>query len=669
MAARIGSELGARYQVEEFLGQGAFATVWKVLDLSTGEHLAAKRFATAVTRSSMFFRELSALFRLSHPHIVRAVNLLELSERVRYLFLEYCAGGSLRDHLRRARQRGADPRQPCPLERVRELTLQMTLGLAEAHGVGLIHRDLKPENVLLDPNSDTPFAGTVKLADFGLVKVWRSGEGGPPSDGVLRALSGSPAYMAPEQFLNQYSAASDYYALGVIVFELLHGQPPFLGSPEELARCHLNEPPPRRHDLPDPWPDILDRLLLKHPHERGYDHTWLLERLRHAPGSHRLVPELRVTSPPSVTVVDSISSPTIPQPAIANTTPITTPPRASTNATRSLIRATPPRMARCLGVAALDLVARRLDDQNVEFLAITSCGLFRIRPDQDGPPRLTPEIGVEGATVDDDGVVWLFRGGDLLAWPPRSTHPRLVARLDGQLRALLAPRPPQTHSFPAASSSLVPPLGVILDDGLFDLEPGPDPAIPPRLHAWSQGPTHTDHASAWMRFDDGRLAVARDDAPDGIDVFTPNQLIPQRIPFASGLCQRLWRDPPRNAASPPRRDSGVALIRSREDANALVRFQAAPDRDSWRLTVTVLETPAFELAAFDAIAPDPAIVTLDLDGVARRWRVDSDPSDAPTIKLDLEGRLPLALAAAAGKFAVLAREDGVDWVHVSNPNP
>ncbi|MBL8800185.1 MAG: serine/threonine protein kinase [Planctomycetia bacterium] len=256
LQAAVGRDLGARYAMLGYLGCGAYATVWAARDRVTDDLLAVKRLEARPGRARGFYRELSAMFRLSHPRIVRLINLLETPDGPRYLFLEHCGGGSLRDALLRTRRAGQElaPRRAAVLAR------QLAEGLAEAHRIGLAHRDLKPENVLFDGTDDS---AAVKLADFGLaLALQRAGMAG------AAGLSGTPIYMAPEQFAGRCLAASDVYALGILLYEMLHGRPPFTGAPEELARQHLHLAPAIAEDLPAPWRAVLHRLLEKEPGQR-----------------------------------------------------------------------------------------------------------------------------------------------------------------------------------------------------------------------------------------------------------------------------------------------------------------------------------------------------------------------------------------------------------------
>ncbi|MFQ3594346.1 MAG: protein kinase family protein, partial [Gemmataceae bacterium] len=160
---QMAQDLGTRYKVRAFLGQGAFATVWHADD-SEGP-IAIKRFHAVNLKPRAFYRELNVLLRLKHPHIVRAINLLEADSGTRYLMMEYCPGGTLRPVISRARRAGVG----LPLVEVLRLGRQLGSALEAAQALGIVHRDLKPENILF---TATPQPGralpAIKLADFGL---------------------------------------------------------------------------------------------------------------------------------------------------------------------------------------------------------------------------------------------------------------------------------------------------------------------------------------------------------------------------------------------------------------------------------------------------------------------------------------------------------------------
>lgn len=267
----VSADLGARYRVNGFIARGGFASVWEAFDEIENRPVAVKRIHPKVGRGGDFYRELRAMFALESPHVVRIVNFLEAGP-TRYLILELCAGGSLRGAISAARRgRGS----PIPAA---ETVRQIAAGLAAAHKLGLTHRDLKPENILFAAKD----GGAVKLADFGLASLFARDDGG-----ALKALTGSPAYMAPEQFCGEFGPASDVYALGVIAFELLTGDIPFTGGAEDLAFHHLRTPPAVPGDLPAPWPTLLPAMLAKNTGGRPTADGVAAALAPRAPAPHR----------------------------------------------------------------------------------------------------------------------------------------------------------------------------------------------------------------------------------------------------------------------------------------------------------------------------------------------------------------------------------------------
>jgi serine/threonine protein kinase len=256
----VARDLGARYAVRGFVARGGFASVWAVTDRTTGTELAAKRLDPRLGRRRDFYRELRAMFVVAHPNVVRIVNVLETGG-TRYLLLELCRGGSLRAAVSKARRAGAkvDPRA------ARQIVGLIARGLAAVHARGFTHRDLKPENVLFGDRVPDPLqtGAVVKLADFGLTDLLAGDDAG-----ALRSITGSPAYMAPEQFAGAPVPASDVYALGVVALELLTGDVPFEGTAEELALQHLNSAPRLPRGLPTAWAELLPAMLAKDPAAR-----------------------------------------------------------------------------------------------------------------------------------------------------------------------------------------------------------------------------------------------------------------------------------------------------------------------------------------------------------------------------------------------------------------
>jgi serine/threonine protein kinase len=299
----IAREVSPRYRVVRYIASGGFASVWEAVDTVDQSPVAIKRLHSKSGRTGDFFRELRVMFALSHPHVVRIVNFLE-TESARLLILELCTGGALRHSLNRARWAG----KKCPVTRVNEVIQQLASGLAVAHKQGLTHRDLKPENVLFAEHSPEFFGGrsSVKLADFGLSSLIA-----PENISALRGITGSPAYMAPEQFTAQFGPASDIYSLGVMAFELLTGELPFHGTPEELAYHHLRKEPVLDHpEVTGIWAEVLGPMLAKNPAERPSAES-LLRRLyaEELPEPPATLPPRIVQRPPSISVTIDLPKP------------------------------------------------------------------------------------------------------------------------------------------------------------------------------------------------------------------------------------------------------------------------------------------------------------------------------------------------------------------------
>lgn len=242
----------AFYENIRILGSGAHAVVHLARDAVTGELYAIKEFLGGGRAAHLFFRELASLVALQHPNIVRCFDVIYGQGNSRNkLVLEYAAGGSLRDVLN---QRGV-----LPATEAVQVMRDVAAGLAYAHDRQVLHRDLKPENILVFPDADG--GRTIyKIADLGianhLANVFDQ-----------QKPNGSPAYMAPEQFYDFSTYASDLYSLGVIFYEMVTGDRPFHGLPEELFVKHAKQPPDLT-PVPDEVRPIVAALLQKSPGER-----------------------------------------------------------------------------------------------------------------------------------------------------------------------------------------------------------------------------------------------------------------------------------------------------------------------------------------------------------------------------------------------------------------
>lgn len=206
----IGALLG-RYRLEERIGAGGMAEVWRALDLGLERRVALKvmspdTVAADATFVPRFLREAKLSAKLEHPHVLPIYDFGQVDDLL-FLVMPLLSGGTLRD---RARS-GVSPLLAM------EWLKSLAGALDYAHGEGVVHRDVKPANVLFDK------ASRLFLADFGLAR-----EAGSASLTVAGTVLGTPVYMSPEQVRGEAaSPRSDQYALGVLAYYLLAGTPPF----------------------------------------------------------------------------------------------------------------------------------------------------------------------------------------------------------------------------------------------------------------------------------------------------------------------------------------------------------------------------------------------------------------------------------------------------------
>jgi serine/threonine-protein kinase len=257
------------YRVSGELGRGGMATTYRAERLRDGLPVAIKvpHEAGDPTYQERFLREGRLGETLHHPRIVRIVEAGEEGGRP-FLALELIPGTTLREAMEAA---GG----PYPVARALTIARDIAEALDYAHGKGVVHRDLKPENVMLLPD------GTVKVMDFGVARIE-----GQPGLTTSRFFFGSPVYAAPE-LVDPLSVdhRADLYSLGVILFELLEGRPPFAHeSVFKLLEMHQREPLPDPAALDHPPPPevwkVIARLLAKEPARRYGSAQVLLADLR-----------------------------------------------------------------------------------------------------------------------------------------------------------------------------------------------------------------------------------------------------------------------------------------------------------------------------------------------------------------------------------------------------
>jgi tetratricopeptide (TPR) repeat protein len=263
-----GEVLAGRYRVAGFLGQGTMGEVFEAEDLELGERVAVKALRPDIARDERlllrFKKEILLAHRVTHPNVCRTFDLVyhESREGRRvFLTMELLEGETLAERLARTGRMSTGEALP--------IVRQIAAALDAAHAAGIVHRDLKTANVFL---VSSPFGSRAVVTDFGL--AWSDDPSASPSLTHAGELLGSPAYMAPEQVRGDASSpATDVYALGVVLYEMVTGELPFLGeSAFSTALKRLQEPPPsprrRVSDLDPVWDRAILRCLERKPEDR-----------------------------------------------------------------------------------------------------------------------------------------------------------------------------------------------------------------------------------------------------------------------------------------------------------------------------------------------------------------------------------------------------------------
>jgi serine/threonine protein kinase len=250
-----------RYRIEAPLGSGGMARVYRARHTYLEQDFAVKilhgEIAADKDLARRFHREAKALSRIKHANVVNIVDFGSTPEGLLFMVMEFLDGPTLSGVLHAA--------GPLPARRSAAIVRQVCLGLEAAHARGYVHRDLKPGNIALVEEGGQE---VVKILDFGLVRIVEP-------DGDTEPLTqqgmffGTPAYMSPEQVQGlEVSPASDLYALGVILYQMLTGSPPFTGDVKQLAHQHITTPPPRPPLEHGGLTEVAMNLLEKEPRRR-----------------------------------------------------------------------------------------------------------------------------------------------------------------------------------------------------------------------------------------------------------------------------------------------------------------------------------------------------------------------------------------------------------------
>ena len=255
---KIGQIIKDRYEIEEVLGEGGMAFVYKAKDKQLQRTVAIKTLKPNYVNQEKFVdrfrREAQTAANLNHPNIVQIFDWGIEDEP--YFVMEYIEGNTLTSIISSNRTVG--------LNDILYIGSQVASGLKEAHKHGLVHRDIKPGNIMITPS------GKVKVTDFGIVSLQNEESDITKTGAVL----GTASYISPEQAQGKaVSFESDLYSLGTVLYELITGKPPFSGdSPIATATKHLTDKPEKlsvfRKDIPKGLENAVLKLLEKRPYDR-----------------------------------------------------------------------------------------------------------------------------------------------------------------------------------------------------------------------------------------------------------------------------------------------------------------------------------------------------------------------------------------------------------------
>jgi serine/threonine-protein kinase len=291
------------YLLLERLGEGGAGQVFKARHLRMNRLVAIKVLRKEVVTDAevlaRFYREIQLVSQLNHPNIVRAFDAGPIGQS-HVLVMEFVEGVDLG---RRVRDGGL-----LPVDEACEYVRQAAVSLQHAHGKGLVRRDIKPNNLLLEsPKPGRPAVRTIKVLDFGLARLQRTGPGNPAS--LITPLGattmlGTPDYLAPEQALDFHAAdiRADIYSLGCTLYYLLTGRAPFASVTlaETLLKHQQGEPAPVaqfRQDVP-PWViAVLGKMMAKRPPDRYQTPAEVAAALAEGPAA--AVPSIAAANPPS----------------------------------------------------------------------------------------------------------------------------------------------------------------------------------------------------------------------------------------------------------------------------------------------------------------------------------------------------------------------------------
>ncbi len=260
-----GTLIAGKYRVERELGRGGMGVVVAATHVDLDQHVAIKILQKSAALSpdalTRFLREAKAAAKIRSEHVTRVMDVGKLETGLTYIVMEYLEGSDLAEMLRQEGQ--------LRISDAAEYILQACEGIAAAHAAGIVHRDIKPANLFVARERGR--ADKIKILDFGVSKI-SNGAAGEKQAGTTQTgqVFGSPMYMSPEQLDADVAVdgRTDIWALGVVLFELLAGKPPFQGkSSANIMSSVLRDPAPKlrsiRPDVPPALEEVVARCLEK----------------------------------------------------------------------------------------------------------------------------------------------------------------------------------------------------------------------------------------------------------------------------------------------------------------------------------------------------------------------------------------------------------------------
>jgi serine/threonine protein kinase len=270
----LGKKLSNRYLIDEMLGQGGMSAVYKASDPNLRRVVAVKMIHSHLSSDPDFVRrfeeEAAAVAQLRHNRIIQVYDF-NRDDDVYYMILEFVPGETLQDHLKRLNDEG----RRLSARKAADYMADICDAVDYAHRRGMIHRDIKPANIMLN------VLGEAILMDFGIAKIV-----GSQRHTATGAVVGTAMYMSPEQIKGEHvDQRTDIYSLGVTLFEMVSGRPPFQAdSAMTLMMMHINDPVPDPRklnpDVPEDLVAVINKALAKNPSERYLSAAEMASALR-----------------------------------------------------------------------------------------------------------------------------------------------------------------------------------------------------------------------------------------------------------------------------------------------------------------------------------------------------------------------------------------------------